>query len=233
MLCAILIGQYIAMKRKEKYGATEDHVYDLIMYAVLFGLIGARLFHVAYEYQYYLQNISEIPQVWQGGLAIHGGIVFGALVIYIYSKIHKLSFLKLLDLFTPSILLGQIIGRFGNYFNQEAFGTPTSLPWGIYIRPEHRPIEFINFEAFHPTFFYEGLWNAVVLLLVLRIEKIYKPKPGTLAGIYLICYSIGRSIVEIIRIDATYLGPLKFIHWISLVLIPIGIFLICKTTVKK
>jgi len=229
ILIGILLGEFMALRRAKKHSIKEDYIYDLTLYGVIFGIIGARIFHVLYYYQHYFANISEIPKVWEGGLAIHGGILFGVITIYIYTKIKKLSFLKILDIFVPSLLIGQIIGRFGNYFNQEAFGTPTSLPWGIYISPEKRPMEFAQFASFHPTFLYEGLWNALTLLFILYIEKKHTKRKGMVVGLYLICYGIGRSLIEYIRLDATFLGPLRFVHWISIILVIIGTILFKKS----
>ena len=228
ILLAVLIAQYIFVKRAKKRNIEDDHIYNIVIYGLLFGLLGARIFHVLYEYQYYFNNLSDIVKIWEGGLAIHGGLLFGTISTYIYAKVNKLSFFTLSDILIPGILLAQIIGRFGNYFNQEAFGTPTKLPWGIYIKEAYRPAEFINSLSFHPTFIYEGLWNALILGIILFIEKRFKVKTGFILGIYLIGYGIGRSLVEIIRTDATYLGPLKFVHWLSIILVLLGTILVLK-----
>ena len=222
ILAGVLIGQWFALKRAKKINIAEDHILNMVFSSLISGLIGARIFHVLYEYKYYFEHINEIPKVWEGGLAIHGGILFGSIAIYLYCKKQSLQFLDIADLFVPSLLIGQIIGRFGNYFNQEAFGTPTTLPWGIYISPEHRPVNYLSYESFHPTFLYEGLWNTLLLYTILWYEKKYKKATGSILGIYLIGYGIGRFFIEMIRTDATYLGPLKFVHWISLICILSG-----------
>ncbi len=207
------------------------------------GFVGARIFAVLYEPAYYLAHPIEIPQVWHGGLAIHGGIIFAAITIWIYCSIKRRSLftvhpgqvsnpsLRMFDLLVPSLLIGQIIGRFGNYFNQEAYGIPTNLPWGIYIAPENRYTEYAEFSSYHPTFLYEGLWNLLVLFVLLKIEKrifrttVNRPqtlKPGSLTALYFIFYGVGRGLLEFIRTDAAWWGPMRVVHWLSIGLIIAG-----------
>ena len=152
-----------------KQNITSDEVINLGFYAIISGLLGARIYAVFLDLPYYLNNPWEIPAVWHGGLAIHGAIIGGGLAILIYAIKKKQSVWLWLDLAAPSLALAQAIGRFGNYFNQEVFGRPTSLPWGIPINPFNRPPGFEGFSYFHPTFLYESGLNLLnfVLLAVL------------------------------------------------------------------
>ncbi len=265
LLAGVLTALWFALKRAKKIGIHEDHIYNISFWAVFMGLVGARVFAVLYEPAYYFSHPLEIPQVWNGGLAIHGGVVFAAITIAVYCWVKKplmgnttnskitngsagtlggrmaIRPYGMFDLLVPSLLIGQIIGRFGNYFNQEAYGTPTSLPWGIHIDPQNRYSEYMEFSTYHPTFLYEALWNLLVLFILLKIEKKYlqkKPQtpdfrlqtsPGRLTAFYFIFYGIGRGLLEFIRTDASWWGPMRVVHWLSIGLIIGGtIFLLIK-----
>lgn len=193
-----------------------DHLYNISFYLVVFGLLGARLYHVLNEFSYYSENPAEILSIWNGGLAIHGALIAGALTVYVYLKKHMVSLgnprsmvLKVADVFAPGIALGQAIGRWGNYFNQELYGIPTNAAWGIPIQELHRRPGFTESEYFHPTFLYESILNLIVfgILMFLTKSKIINQKcnipPGTIAAVYLILYSLIRMSLEFIRIDAT------------------------------
>ena len=207
---------------------------------VVVGLIGARLYHVLNEWQYYWAHPLQIFAIWNGGLAIHGALIAGLIFLWLYSKRQATSYklpatsylLWLADLLSPAILLGQAIGRWGNYFNQELFGYPTTLPWGIPISPANRPPEFEQFTYFHPTFLYESLWDfvgAIILIIWLSRWRHYKLqatsyKPGLIFPIYLIWMSFGRISIEFFRINTS---PLVF-GWklsvlMSMIFVLIGI----------
>ena len=196
-----------------KQNITSDEVINLGFYAIISGLLGARIYAVFLDLPYYLNNPWEIPAVWHGGLAIHGAIIGGGLAILIYAIKKKQSVWLWLDLAAPSLALAQAIGRFGNYFNQEVFGRPTSLPWGIPINPFNRPPGFEGFAYFHPTFLYESGLNLLnfVLLAVLffwinkgRLEiRDWRSGDGMVFLAYLINYSVIRILMELLRIDQT------------------------------
>ena len=196
-----------------KQNITSDEVINLGFYAIISGLLGARIYAVFLDLPYYLNNPWEIPAVWHGGLAIHGAIIGGGLAILIYAIKKKQSVWLWLDLAPPSLALAQAIGRFGNYFNQEVFGRPTSLPWGIPINPFNRPPGFEGFAYFHPTFLYESGLNLLnfVLLAVLffwinkgRSEiRDRRSGDGMVFLAYLINYSVIRILMELLRIDQT------------------------------
>ncbi|WP_088240060.1 prolipoprotein diacylglyceryl transferase [Calothrix rhizosoleniae] len=225
---AVLIGvnlsQYLAKRRH----VNPDLLSDLAIWLVIGAIPGARLYYVIFEWQKYVSHPEQIIAIWQGGIAIHGAIIGGAIAALIFAKLNRVSFWQLADLVAPSLILGQAIGRWGNFFNSEAFGSPTDLPWKLYIPLVRRPPELANFEYFHPTFLYESLWNVMVFLLLMFIflrglRNKSKLKVGTLALLYLPTYSLGRLWIEGLRTDSLMLGPLKMAQVISLVGIGLGL----------
>ncbi len=237
----IIAALILSLKLAEHYNIKPDTVFDLTFWLIINGLIGARLYEVGLQFSYYLENPLNILKIWQGGLAIHGAIFAGLITIYFFARKHKIHFWKLCALIAPGLALGQALGRFGNYFNQEIFGLPTSLPWGIPIDLISRPNEYISFNFFHPTFLYESLGSLLILIILLGIN-IYLIKNNKLSNnnyiiitaLYVLLYSILRFSLEFIRIDEApnFLG-LRWPQFISLILIIISIRLLTiKTNVK-
>ncbi len=225
---AVLIGvnlsQYLAKRRH----VNPDLPADLAIWLVVGAIPAARLYYVLFEWSQYAQNPGRIVAIWEGGIAIHGAIIGGTLAALIFARLNKISFWQLADLVAPSLILGQAIGRWGNFFNSEAFGRPTDLPWKLYIPPNQRPLEYANFAYFHPTFLYESLWDLMVfgLLLTLFFRSLQgKPrlKVGTLFLVYLIAYSLGRFWIEGLRTDSLMLGALRIAQVVSLVGIGLGL----------
>ncbi len=205
-----LLGYLLTRSLARRYAIHGDHITALYCYGLLFSFLGARLYHVLNELPYYWRYPLEIPQVWHGGLALHGGIIAGFLTISVYARRHHLRFWQLTDLVAPALILAQAIGRWGNYFNQELFGRPTNLPWGIPIDPANRPASVANEQYFHPTFLYESLWNVVIFvtLILWHRARLQKGKEashheGLITLAYLFLYSIGRFGTELLRIDQT------------------------------
>ena len=217
---ALLIGYILSKKLARMAKLSGEEISSIYANLALWGLVGARLYHVFNEPSFYFSNPAEIIAVWKGGLAIHGAIIAGiAYLIYAAAKNH-LTFWRLADLFAIPLILGQALGRWVNYFNQELFGRPTALPWGIPIAPDNRPAGYDGFTFFHPTFFYESIWNflifAVLLILYKKNTKKIssqlmegdgrKPpealaKGGLIFWAYLFLYSLGRIGVELLRVD--------------------------------
>nr|MCU0550867.1 prolipoprotein diacylglyceryl transferase [Leptolyngbya sp. Prado105] len=165
-----------------------------------------------------------IIAIWQGGIAIHGAILGGTIAALIFARLKKISFWQLADLVAPSLILGQAIGRWGNFFNSEAFGSPTDLPWKLFIPPDRRPIGLENVAYYHPTFLYESLWNlGVFALLMFLFFQGRRLKVGTLFLTYLVAYSAGRVWIEGLRTDSLMLGFLRMAQVVSLVGMAIGI----------
>lgn len=225
VLIGVSLSQFLASKRK----VDPDLLSDLAIWLVLAAIPSARLYYVLFQWRDYAANPGSIIAIWQGGIAIHGAILGGAIAALIFAKLKRVSFWQLADLVAPSLILGQAIGRWGNFFNSEAFGAPTDLPWKLYIPPERRPPGFENIEFYHPTFLYESIWNLLVfgLLMVLFFRGLQgKPrlKVGTIFLVYLIGYSSGRVWIEGLRTDSLMLGPLRIAQIVSLVGIAIGVF---------
>jgi phosphatidylglycerol:prolipoprotein diacylglycerol transferase len=216
----VLLGTTLAHREAIRRGQDPDKVLNAIVLTVLCGLLGGRLYYVLFNWEYYGANPGKILAVWEGGLAIHGGLIVGAVAAILYCRYVRLSIPVTLDIMAPGVAIGQAIGRWGNFFNQEAFGVPTDLPWKLYIDPAHRPAWLGSFEYFHPTFLYESLWNFLVFaVLWLGLRKRLQGKPGALTLCYLGLYSIGRYFVEGLRIDSLMLGSFRAAQVASILLV--------------
>ncbi|TWB96532.1 prolipoprotein diacylglyceryl transferase [Synechococcus sp. Ace-Pa] len=234
---AVLVGLVLATRLGRRRGIEAAVIADLLPILVLAAVLGARLYYVALEWRQYQLNWFDALAIWQGGIAIHGALIGGTLAVIVYCRWRKLAFWNLLDVLVPSVALGQAIGRWGNFFNSEAFGLPTNLPWKLSIPAINRPAPFIDEAFFHPTFLYESFWNLGVLALLLILfrlgerGKISLPN-GALSCTYLIAYSVGRFWIEGLRLDPLCLfsippfceGGLRMAQLMSLVLIVIGAF---------
>ncbi|TAE53175.1 MAG: prolipoprotein diacylglyceryl transferase [Nostocales cyanobacterium] len=224
VLIGVTISQYLAQRRQ----INPELISDLSIWLVIGAIPAARIYYVLFQWPEYSRHPERIIAIWQGGIAIHGAIIGGAIAALIFAKLKKISFWQLADLVAPSLILGQAIGRWGNFFNSEAFGRPTNLPWKLFIPEERRPLDLINFEYFHPTFLYESLWNLMVftLLLTLFFRSLSgKPrlKVGTLFLVYWVAYSLGRLWIEGLRTDSLMLGPLRIAQIVSLAGITLGL----------
>ncbi len=218
---AMLLGVLIALKRGEKKHIIGDDLLDVLIVAIPCAIVGARIWYVLFSLDYYLKAPSEIIAIWHGGLGIHGGIIGGILGGYIVCKRKKIDFLTALDVVAPAFSLGQAIGRWGNFFNQEAYGRETSLPWAITVNDPAKGLIQV-----HPTFFYEFIWNLLVFGLLLIYEKKYKKSEGELIAIYAIAYSIGRFFIEGLRTDSLYFMGLRTAQLVSIGAIIIGALLL-------
>lgn len=178
-------------------------IYDIAPHVIIFAILGARIYYCLLSHEYYIQNPLEIFQIWQGGISIHGGILGGLIGGIIYAKRHKLPILKLCDIFSYGLVLGQAIGRWGNFFNSEAFGRPTESFLKLYIPIYKRPLEYLQYNYFHPTFLYESVLDILIfVILFFVVRKLVKGKDGAVFVSYLILYSIVRIIIEQVRIDS-------------------------------
>jgi phosphatidylglycerol---prolipoprotein diacylglyceryl transferase len=210
MATAILVGFWLAHRRAVEEDLPADDLLRAAQWAVVAGLIGARLYEVAFNWDYYGRYPSKIIAVWEGGLAMHGGLIAGPLIGVLLAWRLRLPILRSLDVIAPSMVLGQAIGRWGNFFNEEAFGRPNDLPWKLYISPAHRPPEFRNQEFFHPTFLYESLWDLLVfVVLVWWVRPRVRRHPGAIFFSYIGLYSVGRYFIESLRLDSFWVGSLR------------------------
>ena len=225
---AIAIGICLADYLGQKYfGLKKDAIIDLAPYLIIFGIIGARLYYCLLDYSFYLRFPTEIFAIRHGGISIHGAILGGAIGLFIYAKRHKLSAIKLADVVAVVLPLSQGVGRWGNFFNSEAYGLPTSLPWKLYIAPQFRQIPYLDYEYYHPTFLYESILDLIIFgILFYLIKKQKLKQDGQLTLIYLILYSLARIIVETLRIDSVryiFGFPVAIIVSASIIVLSFGI----------
>ena len=214
MSAAIIIAAVLALKNGKKAGFKEDDVLDLCLIALPLAIIGARLYYVIFNFDLYRDSLMSVFNTRAGGMAIHGGLIggiLGGVGVCIYKK---LNIMKMADIAAPSVILGQAIGRWGNFINEEAHGGPTDLPWGI----------MVDGVRVHPTFFYESAWNFIIFLFLMRLLKT-KKYDGQLAAVYLIAYSAGRFFIEGLRTDSLMWGPFRVAQLISVVMIAAGVFI--------
>lgn len=214
---------------------------EMAFWLIIGGVIGARLYYVLFNLSYFLANPLDVFKTWQGGLAIHGALLGGAIAYFIYVYRKNLSWTLYADIIMPGMLLAQAIGRWGNFFNNEAFGGPTTLPWKLFIPEVSRPEAYIDFAYFHPTFLYESLWNLVgfafLVFLSIRFYPNKRHPSGFVFFTYLIWYSCGRFLIESLRLDSFLIGTIKVPQIASIALFFFGliglIFLSEKTKVKN
>jgi phosphatidylglycerol:prolipoprotein diacylglycerol transferase len=227
---SVLLGTGLAHREALRRGEDADQLVNAIVVSVIAALVGARLYYILFNLDYYLAAPRKMVAVWEGGLAIHGGIIAGVGIGAWYLRRKGLPVLTYLDIVAPSLVLGQAIGRWGNFFNQEAFGAPTDLPWKLYIDPPHRPPALQAHEYFHPTFLYESLWNlATFAILYGGLRKRVQPRSGALFLAYLGLYSLGRFFIESLRVDSLMLGRFRVAQLVSLAFLlaaAIGLFLL-------
>ena len=226
---AIILGVILAIWMGERRwvarGGRPGEVQDLAIWAVPFGLVGGRLYHVITDHQLYFgegQNPVEALYVWRGGLGIWGAIALGALGVVIGARLRGIKILPLLDALAPGVLLAQAVGRWGNWFNQELYGKPTDLPWGLEIDDAHRPLEYVGQDVlFHPTFLYESLWALVGVGLILWADRHFRLGGGRVVALYVLVYTAGRFWIELLRIDDVELDDvlgLRWNAWMSIIL---------------
>lgn len=227
----MLVACFVIYKEAKKRGIDDDFLVNLTFDTIIIGIIGARLYYIIFNLPYYLQNPIEMLEIWNGGLAIHGGIIAGVLFVIYYCKKHKVNILKILDIVVVGLIIAQAIGRWGNFFNSEAYGPITTASHlgslgipefiinGMYILGEYR----------QPTFFYESVWCIFGFLAMLIIRHYKYLKVGQLTSFYLVWYGIIRFFIEGMRTDSLMLGPLKMAQLVSIVFVILGIVLYLKS----
>lgn len=235
LVLAIIVAAWQAKQYFIKKSILDNHQFeDLIFYIIIFGLIGARFGHVVFfNFFYYLQNPIDIFKVWQGGMSIHGALLFGVLTVLVWARRHKINFWKLTDGLIFAVPLGQAIGRWGNYFNQELFGRPTSAWWGIPIAPIHRVRGYESFSYFQPIFFYESFLCLVLFFVLYKLAFKNSLKKGSLTLLYFAGYGFIRLLIEFIRIDETAMVlNMRMGQIISIVIILISLGFIYRLYMK-
>jgi phosphatidylglycerol---prolipoprotein diacylglyceryl transferase len=204
IIAGIIVAMIIATRRWQARGGTADSMELMVVVGVPFGIVGARLYHVITDYQLYVgpgRQPLDALKIWQGGLGVWGAIAFGLLGGYLVARRRKIAFPAVLDAIAPAILVAQAIGRLGNWFNQELFGRPTTLPWALEIAPQYRPDGYGQFATFHPTFLYEILWNLAAAALLVWLDRRFRLGHGKVFALYVLLYCAGRFWIEALRID--------------------------------
>ena len=221
LMLGAVAGAWLATREVKRRGHDPEIVWDMLIYLIIGGVIGARLWHVftpppssieqGITTAYYLTHPLDLINLRKGGLGIPGAVIGGAIALYFYSRKHKLVFAEWADIAAPAVALGQAIGRWGNFFNQELYGAPTNLPWKIFIDPRNRVSGFENFEYFHPLFLYESLWNLVSVFFLIWVARRFEDrlKPGDVLLTYLITYPVGRFLLDFLRLDASEIGGIN------------------------
>lgn len=199
-----LLGTFLAMRSSKKFGIDSNDIINLLLFALPCAIIGARLYYVIFSWPNYQTNLLAIFNIHQGGLAIYGGVIAALVVIFIYARKRKISVLELFDFMVPYLALGQSIGRWGNFVNQEAFGSATSLPWRMEIYDSLT----LQIVTVHPTFLYESLWDFALFLLLIWVRK-HRKFNGEVITLYIAIYGLGRCLIEGLRTDSLYLGNFR------------------------
>lgn len=218
---AFILGTLLAYYHASKSGVSTEHLLNLIILIIPSAMIGARLYYVVFNWKDYVYSPLEALAIWHGGLAIHGGLLGGILAGYLYIKKYKLNFWKFADVFAPSIIMGQAIGRWGNFFNQEAYGSPVTREFISHFPVFIQKQMFIEGQYRHPTFLYESVWDLLVLFFLIFYFR-RKQFPGQIMLFYLALYSLGRFFIEGLRTDSEMLGPIKLAQLVSLILIALS-----------
>jgi len=221
LMTGALVGGWLAYKEAARRGHDPEIVWDLLIWLIIGGIIGARLWHVftpspsliaqGIDTRFYLTHPLDLLNVRRGGLGIPGAVIGGALALFFFARKQKLNFIEWADIAAPSLALGQAIGRWGNYFNQELYGGPTNLPWKIFIKPIHRLPQFADKEYYHPLFLYESIWNLANMGLLIWLTRRYpdRLKTGDVFLTYLVIYPVGRFLLDFLRLDASQLGGIN------------------------
>jgi phosphatidylglycerol:prolipoprotein diacylglycerol transferase len=229
IMLGVVAGAFLARREANRHGQNGELVWDMLIWILIAGIIGARIWHIftpmpslvaqGITTRYYLTHPLAAIAIWNGGLGIPGAVIGGVLALCLFARKNKLPFLLWLDILAPSLALGQAIGRWGNFFNQELYGAPTSLPWGIYIDPAHRLPGFENQAYYQPTFFYEFVWNLLNMSVLLWLSRRFKDrlKTGDIFLIYLLIYPLGRFLLEFIRLDSSEIAGINANQTVMLV----------------
>jgi prolipoprotein diacylglyceryl transferase len=223
IMTGVVIAWLVTRNRFAARGGDVEIAERIVIRVVIFGFIGARIGYVMTHLSRFEDEWWRVIAVWEGGLALYGGLTAGAIAMYVYAKKWGASFPDFLDSVAPAVPLAQAMGRLGNYFNQELFGTPTDLPWGLEIAPEFRPEAYPDAETFHPTFLYESIWNVGLAFFIIWVGNRFPSMRGRLIGVYFIGYAFMRFLTELIRTDTTFrfLG-LSRNAWVSIAVMILG-----------
>jgi prolipoprotein diacylglyceryl transferase len=222
IVLGIIVAVVLGNKRYEARGGRPGVITDIAIWAVPFGIVGGRLYHVLSDWQIYFgdqgRGLTAAFRIWDGGLGIWGAVILGGVGAWIGARRSGVVLPPIADAIAPGIALAQAIGRLGNYFNQELFGSPTTLPWGLEISPANRPEGYAEYATFHPTFLYESLWLVALALVVMWADRRFNLGHGRAFALYVLIYTVGRVWIEALRIDsANYILGMRLNVWTSIV----------------
>lgn len=235
ILLGVIVAYILITREGKKQGLPKEFISDLIFYTLIIGILGARVYYCVFNLDYYLANPSEILKIYNGGLAIHGGVIAGLVFVYFYTKKKNVSFIKILDIVSPAVIIAQSFGRWGNFFNQEAHGGITTYQ---NLKNMHIPEFIINGmhiegKYYYPTFFFESIWCLIGFIILMIARKNKNLRKGFQIGFYFIWYGIGRFFIEALRTDSLMFFGLKIAQIVSLIGIIIGIIIIVTNRNKK
>lgn len=235
ILLGVIVAYILITREGKKQGLPKEFISDLIFYTLIIGILGARVYYCVFNLDYYLANPSEILKIYNGGLAIHGGVIAGLIFVYFYTKKKNVSFIKILDIVAPAVIIAQSFGRWGNFFNQEAHGGITTYQ---NLKNMHIPEFIINGmhiegKYYYPTFFFESIWCLIGFIILMIARKNKNLRKGFQIGFYFIWYGIGRFFIETFRTDSLMFFGLKIAQIVSLIGIIIGIIIIVTNRNKK
>ena len=235
ILTAFILGYFLATKEFKRQKLPLTSLNDYFFYLVPIVIIGARLYYVIFEWEFYANNLSQIIAVWNGGLAIHGGVFAGLIFTFYYTKKHYINTLKLMDIVAPALIIGQAIGRWGNFFNQEAYGPATTLETLQKLPIPQFIIDGMNITGtyYHPTFFYESMACLLGFIIMMVVRRSKKIKLGQISAIYFIIYGIARFFIEALRQDSLMLGSIKVAQLVSILLVLVGLTLFVRQLHSK
>ena len=233
IMTGVVIAWLVTRNRFADRGGDPEVAERIAIRVVAYGFLGARAAYVSTHLSRFEGEWWKVIAIWEGGLALYGGLTAGAFVIWYFTRKWRANLPDFLDSVVPGVAFAQALGRWGNYFNQELFGTPTDLPWGLEIDPQFRPPQYAGFETFHPTFLYESLGNAALGFFIIWAGKRFPSLRGRLVGIYFLGYGVIRFVMELIRTDTTFrLLGLSRNGWVSLGVIVLGMVVLWWDRVK-
>ncbi len=222
----VIVAAKVGRTRYVKRGGSGDVFDSIAFWAVIGGVIGARIYHVITDYQLFRDQPENMVKIWQGGLGIWGGVAGGALAVLLVARHRKVAFGPIADAIVPGLAFAQGIGRWGNWFNQELFGGPSTLPWAVEIDRAHRPTRFLDDATFQPTFLYESLWCIALGFALIALDRKFKFARGQLFALYAAGYTFFRFFMEQMRVDeANMIGPLRINGWVSIVVFVVSVAL--------
>jgi prolipoprotein diacylglyceryl transferase len=230
LITGIVAAWIIGVRRWHARGGTSETFETVLLWAIPIGIVGARFYHVMTHWGDYFGPTANQDwwAIWEGGIAIYGAIGFGALAAWLAARRQRIAFAALADALAPGIAVGQALGRFGNWFNQELYGLPTDLPWGLEIDPQHRVPGYEQYATFHPTFAYESIWNLLVAGVLVWADRKFRLGRGKVFALYIALYGFGRIFTESLRTDYSYsvFGPLRFNAAVAMLICLVGVILL-------